>query len=188
MISFFSVWAQGIIVAIIITVIIEMLLPEGGSKKYLKIILGLYVLYTILNPILSKFSSGISLNDTIDSEQYILGDTISVAKMDTQNSIETVYIENIKKEIKTYIETKGFEVINIELTIEKQDEKTYGIIKTIELSISPKDKNAINNIEPVSINFKEGEEKEIYLSVEEDIKYYLKNNYGVNMENIIINS
>ena len=98
MISFFSTWAQGIIVALIITVLIEMILPEGNNKKYLKIILGLYVLYTVLNPILSKFSEGININDQINNDYYAIENTISVVAMNTNSSIETIYIDNIKRD------------------------------------------------------------------------------------------
>ena len=35
MISFISSWAQQIIFAVIIGIIIQMLLPEGKSKKYI---------------------------------------------------------------------------------------------------------------------------------------------------------
>ena len=31
-----TTWAQGIIVAVIITTIIELILPEGNHKKYIK--------------------------------------------------------------------------------------------------------------------------------------------------------
>ena len=38
MVAFISNWAQGIIVAVIIASIIEMILPEGSSKKYINFI------------------------------------------------------------------------------------------------------------------------------------------------------
>lgn len=36
--EWFSSWAQGIVVAVIIGTIIEMILPEGSSKKYIKVV------------------------------------------------------------------------------------------------------------------------------------------------------
>ena len=44
MVAFISSWAQGIIVAVIIASIIEMILPEGSSKKYIKVVIGVYIL------------------------------------------------------------------------------------------------------------------------------------------------
>ena len=39
MINWISNWAQGIIVAVIIGTIIEMVLPEGNCKKYVKVLI-----------------------------------------------------------------------------------------------------------------------------------------------------
>ena len=36
MVEWISNWAESIIVAVIIATIIEMILPEGNSKKYIK--------------------------------------------------------------------------------------------------------------------------------------------------------
>lgn len=37
--NFLNTWLQGIIVAVIIATIIEMILPSGNSKKYIKMVL-----------------------------------------------------------------------------------------------------------------------------------------------------
>ena len=50
MISFISSWAQGIIVSSVIATIIILILPEGSSKKYIKVILGIYILYVHPHP------------------------------------------------------------------------------------------------------------------------------------------
>lgn len=188
MISFFSKWAQGIIVAIIITVIIEMILPEGNNKKYIKMVLGIYVLYTILNPILLKFSDGISINNILVDEYIVEQNTIEAVAINTNATIEAVYTKNITNEIKTYLSTQGFNVSNINATIETEDEITYGMIKELELTISKKDEADISIVEPISINVGEGEEKIKYTSVIESIKVYLNNNYGIDKDKIIIKS
>ena len=41
MVSWFSKWAQGIIVAVVISTLIELILPNGSSKKYVKVIIGI---------------------------------------------------------------------------------------------------------------------------------------------------
>ncbi len=54
MASFLSSWAQQIIFAVIIGIIIQMLLPEGKNKKYVKMCIGIYVLFTIISPVVGK--------------------------------------------------------------------------------------------------------------------------------------
>lgn len=188
MINFFSKWAQGIIVAIIIAVIIEMILPEGNNKKYIKMVLGIYVLYTILNPILLKFSDGISIENIMVDEYSISQNSIDAVAINTNATIEAVYTKNIKNEIKTYLSSKGFNVNDINAIIETEDEMTYGMIKELELTISKKEETDISIIEPISVNIGEGEEKIKYTGVIESIKDYLNNNYGIDRDKIVINS
>ena len=67
-ISFISSWAEQIIVAVIIATIIEMILPSGNNKKYIKVVIGIYVLFTILSPIIGKITK-IDL-ESFDYEKY----------------------------------------------------------------------------------------------------------------------
>lgn len=56
MISFISSWTQGIIVSVIIASIIEMILPDGNSKKYVKVVIGVFILFSIVSPVINKFT------------------------------------------------------------------------------------------------------------------------------------
>ena len=57
MVAFFSSWAQGIIVAVIVATIVELLLPNGSSKKYVKVVVGIYILFSIIAPVVNKFAN-----------------------------------------------------------------------------------------------------------------------------------
>ncbi len=50
MIRFLSKWIEGIAIAVIITSIFEMILPNGNLKKYIKVVLGIYVIFSIIAP------------------------------------------------------------------------------------------------------------------------------------------
>ena len=52
-----SSWAKSIILAVIVSTIIQMILPEGNNKKYIKTVIGLYILFTIISPIISNIIS-----------------------------------------------------------------------------------------------------------------------------------
>ena len=56
MITFLRTWANQIIVALIVATIFEMILPDGNNKKYIKMIIGLYVLFTITQPLVAKIT------------------------------------------------------------------------------------------------------------------------------------
>ena len=67
MIDFISGWAQGLVVAVIIATIIEMILPEGNSKKFIKIVIGVFVLFQIISPVVQALGNNSSgdLNDIL---------------------------------------------------------------------------------------------------------------------------
>ena len=48
MINWITNWAEAIIIAVVIATIIEMILPEGNCKKYIKVVIGVYILFTII--------------------------------------------------------------------------------------------------------------------------------------------
>ena len=97
MISWISSWAQGIIMAVIIGAIIEMILPEGNSKKYVKIVIGVYVLFTIISPVISKITGKtIQVSDILELNKYI-EETENNSKLyvtldeDNSNNIKDIY-------------------------------------------------------------------------------------------------
>ena len=51
MIENLNIWIQSLVIAIAITTIIEMILPNGNNKKYIKIVCSIYILFTILTPL-----------------------------------------------------------------------------------------------------------------------------------------
>ena len=72
MIEWISNWAGGIVVAVIIGTVIEMILPSGNSKKYIKVVIGIYVLFTIVSPVITKFTGEtIEVSDILDLDKYV---------------------------------------------------------------------------------------------------------------------
>ena len=49
-----------------------MILPEGNSKKYIKVVIGIYVLFSIVSPVITKFTGKeIEVSDVLDLSQYV---------------------------------------------------------------------------------------------------------------------
>ncbi len=208
MIEWISTWAEQIVVAVIIASIIEMLLPNGNNKKYIKAIIGVYILFTIISPIIGKFVN-IDLKD-IDYEKYFkeveTQETISQSlTTNNEKTMGEIYISNLKADMKNKLEEKGYRVENINLNVELEDEKNYGKINEIVLEISKSSKEsenitkeanntiAINKIEEVKIGNKIENEKEIKIKREisngdkNEVKDYLASVYDVKKKNIRIN-
>ena len=197
MINWLRSWSNQVIVAVIIATIIEMILPEENNKKYIKMIIGLYVLFTIIQPVITKLTGNeINLND-FNYNKY-LKDTVQVSSSTEQfedtNSklIKQTYIDSIKRDIQQKIEQKGFKVLKCELDI-TQDEN---LLKNIELNLekNTKEENTdLNNkiqVNEVNISKNTIDEKKKDVISDKDkqeLKKYLSEEYKIDANSIKIN-
>lgn len=172
MIKILRNWCEGLVIAVIISIIIEMLIPDGNNKKYIKVVIGIYIIFSTINPILDL------INYDINFENYINIDTVqsSSSVKDYADSIRKVYINGLENDIKLEITNLGYIVNNINILFDKD----YTNVEKIELEILGKNEK-INNIEPVIIG-KEELKDESY----EDIEKILIEKYAIKKENIII--
>lgn len=158
MIEWISNWAGGVIVAVIIGTIIEMILPDGNSKKYIKMVIGVYILFTIVSPVITKFTgNSVEVSDELDLDTYIEEAKENIKLHNTleennQQNIMSMYVSGIKDDMKAKIESKGYKVNNIKLDI--SNDETY----------------TINSIEVEVEKIEEGEEEN------DDSEDYSKNN------------
>lgn len=149
MIEWFTNWAQGIIIAVIIATIIEMILPEGNCKKYIKVVIGVYVLFSIISPVITKVTGkNFNISDDLNLEKfYEEADSKSIYNdLDSNNSnnIKEIYIANLKTDIKSKLNNKGYEVISC--NIEIKDNETYEIEK-LDLTLEKIKENTEENTE-----------------------------------------
>ena len=152
MVEWISNWAESIIVAVIIATIIEMILPEGNSKKYVKVVIGVYVLFTIITPVINKFTGeDVQVSDILDLDTYIEEAEASVKMQNTiqdnnQSSIMGMYSSGLKDDMKAKIEAKGYVVNSIDINI--ADDESYAIEEiTLDLENEKEEKSGDANNE-----------------------------------------
>lgn len=143
--NWISGWIQGIIIAVIIGTIIEMLLPDGNCKKYVKVVIGVYILFSIVSPVITKVTGNeFRVSDIYDINTYIEASTKSSQENienSQQNQIKQVYITNLKNDMKQKIQEKGYSVKSLTLEISNDEQYT---LKKIFAQVS-KRKNEENN-------------------------------------------
>lgn len=172
MIEFFKNWCEGIIVAVIISIIIEAILPEGNNKKYVKVVIGVYIIFTILNPFLGKLDSNIELSNTFDLP------SVETSSVDTSN-IRELYANGIEETLKNAIQEEfGYTVPSIQI---KYDE-TYENIEQINLQIQ---EAKVSQIEKVQIG-NQATSQETQKDYPE-VKDYIAENYEIEKNKILIN-
>lgn len=198
MISWISGWAQGIIVAVIIGTIIEMILPDGNSKKYVKIVIGVYVLFTIISPVISKITGKtIQVSDILELNKYIEesendSKSYSTLNEDNSNNIKGIYESSLRNDIKAKVEAKGYSVKNINLIIEDNEEYTLKKINIEILKNLERDNKDIEMIQNVDINISQKDtenDRREKLSEKDkiELKDYLSGVYEIDKKNININ-
>ena len=201
LIKFINSWAQGIILAVIIATIIEIIIPEGNNKKYVKTVIGLYILFTIIYPLITKISNNKLNFDSIiakTSKEVSMYDSKVANSIETNTYIENTYKNNLKEKIKWAIEEKGYTILDFNLYIETQNEEAYGQINSIVLKLQKANKEqntikGVNKIEEINVNIKNNKtenlktEKELTDSEIKTVKEYLNNMYSIEEERIHIN-
>lgn len=207
MIENISVWAEQIIMAVIIATLIEMILPEGNNRKYIKAVIGVYILFTIISPIL-KNNGNFNFNN-IDYESYFKENetykTMSESlTSNNDNSVEEIYINNLKQDMKQKLKEKGFLVESSAVKIELQEGDNYGRILEINLALSKlkeedtKEQSSniiVNDISKISIGntvknettSSNSKENKLSSSEIKEVKDYLSNVYEVSNKKIYIN-
>lgn len=190
-----SSWIQGIIIAVIISTIIEMILPEGNSKKYIKVVIGVYILFSIVSPVINKVTgTSFQVSDIFNIDEYIeasSSNTYQNLEQSQEEQIKEIYISSLKSDMKEKIESKGYKVEEITLEVENNEEYTLEKI-TLDLkkqadTSKEEDKqsnttsqNAIQNVETVNeININIGNKEsanETKSSEKQKVKHYLVKN------------
>ena len=108
MTEFLVTWSEQIIIAIIIVVIFELIIPNSKNKKYIKIVFGIFIMYIIISPLISSkiedFSNSISIETF--NENGISSDS---KKVDIVNGVtEKVYTGNLKSNIEEHLKLQGY--------------------------------------------------------------------------------
>lgn len=194
MINGISTWAEHIIIAVIIGTILEMILPNGNSKKYIKTVIGIFILYTIISPGIKLITKEEFKIDYTEYEKYFTkaeeARSLENEANDVTNKIlENTYKEEIKSKIKKDIGDLGFFVSNIFLNTNIQT----GEISKLDISVNKEkeERTYTNSIVVNKIEIGDAKEKlENNLSRQqiENIKEKLVQNYGIKYEEIRINS
>lgn len=208
MINWITNWAEAIIIAVVIATIIEMILPEGNCKKYIKVVIGVYILFTIISPVITKFTGKtVSVSDLIDLSKYV--DEVkekeksqNLLAQNNETNIKDMYISNLKTDIKSKLKGKGYNTQNINLDISNDENYT---LNKIYLSVSKIDKNEetdntqtnevskIETVNEVNVSISnevtstetKKEKDSLSTSDKKKIKEYLSSVYEIQEKNIV---
>ncbi len=212
-----SNWIQGIIVAVIIGTIIEMILPEGNCKKYIKVVIGVYILFSIISPVITKFTgNNLKVTNIFDLNEYMQASSSEHQNLEEsqEEQIRSIYETNLKNDIKEKLKSKGYETTSISLEIENNNQYTIKSMnitlkkeKTSDTStnkMQPSNKIEVQDVDEIEIqvgNKKENKKSEnnnqeqsnsnkneaLSSKEQKELKQYLSGVYEIEENNININ-
>ena len=207
MIEFLSNWAKDICLAVVVISILEMILPNNKSKKYVKMVMGVYLLFTMISPFVKN-------SKNLDLENMNIYEDIMTSSEQTENEIDQtsmdkrlnqIYKEELEKDIKEKLENKGYIINSCKVEVElKENQKNSGINKIVlkvkkkneenqeeNQNIESKMVEEIQKIKKVEIGEKEEEKEEgeqnITNTDKKEIRNFLIEEYGVSEECLEIN-
>lgn len=149
MIENLSTWAKNITLAVVVVSLIEMILPNNKTKKYVKVVMGIYILWNIISPIVSKDIT-LDFDNIINgiSTQTISTTSQSVDQTSMDRRLKEICEEELEKDIRNKIEENSYIVNSCDVEIEiKMEQGTQEIsdIKKIVLNIEKSEKQQTEN-------------------------------------------
>lgn len=208
MIKFMSSWVKGLGLAIVIVSILEILLPNNKTKKYIRMVMGIYILFTIVSPFVSN-QEEFNINN-INLEEYTTTETSTRVDQSSMNErIQELYIQELEKDITKKLTEKGYQVTSCKVKAEISDNEEESKITKIKINVqkTQKDTNSqeekkeedlekqvvseIQKIKPVNTSIKEENKKKENTEINkldiQNIKKFLIEEYGVNEKCLVIN-
>lgn len=171
MIEILSNWAEQIIVAVVIATIIEMILPDNSNKKYIKLVIGIYILFVIIYPFIGS-DKKINFNEI---QGNTIKATISEEKINQESMdarLQELYVEQIEKDITNKVKQEGYVVkkcdVDVELDTDAEDKGIKKIILKIDKEVKKDNLDTSKNEVVNKVEIKVGLNKYIKKEVNEE--------------------
>ena len=151
MINFLSLWVKNLSLALIVVSILEMLLQNNKTKKYIKMVMGLYILFSIIAPFVNNNSNVINFNiedvysdyskEISSTSATSMAGEVNQASMDDR--LNQLYKEQLESDITQKVEEKGYDVRKCKVEAHVSESDTG--IESITIEIDGKNENTENS-------------------------------------------
>ena len=151
MIHFLSSWVEQMAIGIAIISIFEMILPNGKLKKYVKMILGVYVVFNIISPFVNSDALYNFREESIENyTQNLITNSSNINQESMDRRLEILYIEQIETNIANKVGELGYDTEKCKVEAVLNSKNTNSGINKINLIV--KEKQNENDIQKVHVN------------------------------------
>ena len=160
MIDFMSSWAEQIVLAVVIATIIELILPKNKNKKYIQMVLGVYVLFNIISPVI-KDKENFSI-EQYNLENYEVESQYKINQSSMDERIERIYLEELENNIIDKFEKNNYKVVKCNIDAVLDTTKKNAGIHSIKVKIEGEnDESKISEIKKEIVEELEIEDKKV---------------------------
>ena len=155
MIEFLSSCSKSLGLSIVIVSILEMILPNNKTKKYIRMVMGIYILFSIISPFIDNKDLFDLNNLNLESIKEVSGIETETDKNKNVNQtsmnerIEELYVQELEKDIKKKLKNEGYQIKECKVSADIKDEDNETKITKIRLKlnklITQDDKNENEN-------------------------------------------
>lgn len=177
MMDWLSQWLQEIIIIILIATFIELILPSQSMQRYIKVVVSLFILLTLLSPIIALLQKGVEPGSLLGQtpEVETSGTSLSTIlqrgesmRVKQEQQAMTLFEDQVQEVLKGELESR-FPVRMQEIHLQmKQGDEVQPEINQMQLAIeayepetqtSPESKlqTPIESVQPVHIEIRIGE-------------------------------
>ena len=159
MINFISSWAEQIVLALVVSTIIELILPRNKNKKYIQMVIGVYVLFNIISPIIKNKDDFSIEKYSIENYETKYQSEVDQSSMDAR--LEKIYLEELENIVISKFEENGFEVTKCTIDAVLDTTKKNAGIHSITVKLkSPVDEERASEVrKELATEFEIEEEK-----------------------------
>ena len=139
MIGQFQAYIKTIAAFLILAVFVEMIMPNGGFKKYVSLFMGFLLMIALLKPIDALFrEKNLEIQDIFGQKEVAAAfsyDTSSYAA-EENNLVTDIYKEDLALQITSTLQENGFPTASVTVKVEEQaDSPNYGMIQQISVNV-----------------------------------------------------
>ncbi len=163
---------RNIVVIVLLTTFLDLLLPSNSMRGFIKAIMGLFILVSILNPVLNIIMGYEDFEVFAWHQDSFLADnnSILVKGERLQNVNQELFLENYGQRIEVQMKAllqliQGVEEVKVQVALQ-QAKNAQHQIKEVQVSVLNRDKEEENenevsrSVDPVKIELEESVEKQ----------------------------
>lgn len=152
MIEGIKLWINSMLCIGIFILFIKLIIPKNNLNKYIYSMIGIITIITVISPI-TKFFKNNTIEESLNQVINNISDTSVSSNVESSNinkyqdlnnqAVKMGFIEKLKEDIKTKLDSKGVVVKDIEITMNNEYEISKINIQVEKYSSLCKDKDSV---------------------------------------------